>query len=62
MSIKLYSFWNKKKEWQDEYRFKCADNTYKYVLDRVLLKDENSEVRMIGAIQDITKQKKKNSG
>ncbi|MFB0911504.1 MAG: PAS domain-containing protein, partial [Flavobacterium sp.] len=44
----------------DEYRFKCADNSYKYVLDRgFLLKDENGKaVRMIGAIQDITKQKK----
>jgi PAS domain S-box-containing protein len=60
MSIKLYSFLEQKTEkWQDEYRFKCADNTYKYVLDRgFLLKDENNKaVRMIGAIQDITKQK-----
>jgi PAS domain S-box-containing protein len=60
MSIKLYSFLEQKTEkWQDEYRFKCADNTYKYVLDRgFLLKDENGKaVRMIGAIQDITKQK-----
>jgi len=60
MSIKLYSFIEQKTEkWQDEYRFKCADNTYKYVLDRgFLLKDENGKaVRMIGALQDITKQK-----
>ncbi len=60
MSIKLYSFIEQKTEkWQDEYRFKCADNTYKYVLDRgFLLKDENGKaIRMIGAIQDITKQK-----
>ena len=60
MSIKLYSFLEQKTEkWQDEYRFKCADNTYKYVLDRgFLLQDENGKaVRMIGAIQDITKQK-----
>lgn len=60
MSIKLYSFIEQKTEkWQDEYRFKCADNSYKYVLDRgFLLKDENGKaVRMIGAIQDITKQK-----
>jgi hypothetical protein len=35
MSIKLYSFLEQKTEkWQDEYRFKCADHTYKYVLDR----------------------------
>ncbi|WP_418263460.1 PAS domain-containing sensor histidine kinase [Flavobacterium faecale] len=60
MSIKLYSFIEQKIEnWQDEYRFKCADNTYKYVLDRgFLLKDENGKaIRMIGAIQDITKRK-----
>jgi PAS domain S-box-containing protein len=60
MSIKLYSFLEQKTEkWQDKYRFKCADNTYKYVLDRgFILKDENGKaVRMIGAIQDVTKQK-----
>jgi PAS domain S-box-containing protein len=60
MSIKLYSFIEQKTEkWQDQYRFKCSDNTYKYVLDRgFILKDENGKaIRMIGAIQDITKQK-----
>jgi PAS domain S-box-containing protein len=60
MSIKLYSFIEQKTEkWQDQYRFKCADGTYKYVLDRgFILKDETGKsVRMIGAIQDITKQK-----
>jgi len=60
MSIKLYSFIEQKTEkWQDQYRFKCADGTYKYVLDRgFILKDEEGKVvRMIGAIQDITKQK-----
>lgn len=60
MSIKLYSFIEQKTEkWQDQYRFRCADNSYKYVLDRgFLLKDEDGKaIRMIGAIQDITKQK-----
>lgn len=60
MSIKLYSFIEQKTEkWQDQYRFKCSDGTYKYVLDRgFILKDEEGKVvRMIGAIQDITKQK-----
>ncbi len=60
MSIKLYSFIEQKTEkWQDEYRFRCADGSYKYVLDRgFLLKDENGKaIRMIGALQDITKQK-----
>lgn len=60
MSIKLYSFIEQKTDnWQDQYRFRCADNTYKYVLDRgFLLKDDSGKaIRMIGAIQDITKQK-----
>jgi PAS domain-containing protein len=45
----LYSFSRAKKQrWQDEYRFKCADNTYKYVLNRGSTKDENGKaVRMI---------------
>jgi len=60
MSVKLYSFIERKTQnWQDQYRFRCADGSYKYVLDRgFLLKDENGKgIRMIGAIQDITKQK-----
>ncbi|MBC7848075.1 MAG: PAS domain-containing protein [Flavobacterium sp.] len=60
MSIKLYSFIEQKTEkWQDQYRFRCADGSYKYVLDRgFILKDANGKsIRMIGAIQDITKQK-----
>ena len=60
MSIRLYSFIEQKTDkWQDTYRFKCADGTYKYVLDRgFLIKDENGKsMRMIGAIQDISKQK-----
>lgn len=60
MSVKLYSFLEQKTErWQDEYRFKCADGSYKYVFDRgfLLFDNEGKAVRMIGAIQDITKQK-----
>ena len=60
MSVKLYSFIEQKTEkWQDEYRFKCADGTYKYVFDRgFLVTDEDGNaIRMIGAIQDVTKQK-----
>ncbi|MEM0541906.1 PAS domain-containing protein [Flavobacterium sp. j3] len=60
MSVKLYSFLEQKTEkWQDEYQFQCADGSYKYVLDRgFLMKDSDGKpIRMIGAIQDITKQK-----
>ena len=60
MSVKLYSFLEQKTErWQDEYRFQCADGSYKFVYDRgFLVKDETGKsIRMIGAIQDITKQK-----
>ncbi len=44
---------------QIEYRFRCADGTYKYIFDRgFLIKNEKGEpIRMIGAMQDITKQK-----
>ena len=60
MSVKLYSFLEQKTEkWQDEYRFQCADGSYKYVFDRgFLVKDADGKpIRMIGAIQDVTKQK-----
>ncbi|HEX8270202.1 MAG TPA: PAS domain S-box protein [Flavobacterium sp.] len=60
MSVKLYSFLEQKTEkWQDEYRFACADGSYKYVFDRgFLVKDANGKaIRMIGAMQDVTKQK-----
>lgn len=47
-----------KTRWKAEYRFRSADGTYRYVLDRsFLIYNENSEpVKMIGAIQDITEQ------
>lgn len=60
MSVKLYSFIEQKTEkWQDYYRFMCADGTYKYVFDRgfLVMDEDRTVVRMIGAIQDITKQK-----
>ena len=43
--------------WQEEYRFRRADGTWAYVFDRgYLLRDEAGQpVRMIGAMQDITK-------
>ena len=60
MSVKVYSYIEQKTEkWQDYYRFLCADGTYKYVYDRgFLVKDgANNIVRVIGAMQDITKLK-----
>lgn len=60
MSVKLYSFLEQKLEkWQDEYRFKCKDGSYKYILDRgfLVIDTNNQATRMIGAMQDISKQK-----
>lgn len=50
------AFANKKKVLVEEYRFRCADGTYKYIYDRayVFYNEENKPVRMIGAMQDIS--------
>lgn len=41
--------------WSDEYRFRCQDGTYTFVMDRgTILRDgEGKPVRMIGAMTDI---------
>lgn len=60
MSVRLYSFLDYKTDkWQDEYRFQCADGSYKYVIDKgFLVKNKDGKiVRMIGSIQDVSKQK-----
>src|SRR5690606_9830855 len=43
-----------------EYRFRCADGSYKYTLDRAFLMYDKAgkPVRMIGAMQDISEQVK----
>lgn len=43
-----------------EYRFKCADGSYKYILDRsyLILDEEKNPLRIIGSMQDITERKK----
>lgn len=41
--------------WEDEYRFKCADGTYKHIHDRGFIVYENGlPVKMIGSLQDVT--------
>jgi two-component system sensor histidine kinase/response regulator len=46
--------------WVDEYRFRCADGSYKDVYDRgyVLRDVDGQAVRMIGAMLDITARKR----
>jgi len=45
--------------WHDEYRFRCADGSYKYLSDKgyIIYKD-GIAVRAIGAIQDLTEKRK----
>ena len=45
---------------EDEYRFLCADGSYKYVFDRsfLVLDYKGNPVRMIGAMQDVTERKR----
>lgn len=46
--------------WQADYRFRCADGTYKYVNDRgfILYDDKQRATRIIGAMQDVTRERK----
>ena len=45
--------------WQDEYRFRCKDGSYKMVFDRgFIIRDaEGNPQRLIGAMQDVTEQR-----
>ncbi len=45
--------------WKDEYRFLCADGTFKYVLDRgfMVFDEDGISVRIIGSMQDISQRK-----
>ena len=53
-------FSNQKKLLNIEYRFKCADGNYKYILDRsyVISDAEGKPSRIIGSVQDITERRK----
>lgn len=45
--------------WHDEYRFRCADGSYRYLSDKgYILYQNGNAVRAIGAIQDLTEKMK----
>jgi diguanylate cyclase (GGDEF)-like protein/PAS domain S-box-containing protein len=48
-----------KSNWQDEYRFKRADGTFAFVIDRgYVVYDENAKpFRMLGSMMDVTERK-----
>jgi two-component system, NarL family, sensor histidine kinase UhpB len=54
-----YHLENKLQNWQDEYRFRSADGSYRYVYDRgfILFDKDNKPYRMIGAMTDMTEKR-----
>lgn len=50
---------DKVERWQDEYRFCCADGSYRYIQDRgfMVFDEKGVSTRMIGSMQDISKRK-----
>ncbi len=60
VKYKLNSYVEKGLErWDDEYRFECADGSFKFFYDSgVILYKAGKAVRIIGAIKDLTEQKK----
>ena len=51
----IYYINNRQQNWQDEYRFRCADGSYKYVFNRgFILYNSAGPYRIIGAMQDVT--------
>ncbi|SKA10348.1 PAS domain S-box-containing protein [Chitinophaga eiseniae] len=45
---------NRNSSWSQQYRFRCSDGTFKYVVDRAFIIYENDQpTRMIGIVQDI---------
>lgn len=51
---------SRRTHWQQEYRFRCSDGSYKTILDRaIVIRDANGmAVRVIGAMQDVTEQRR----
>jgi PAS domain S-box-containing protein len=46
---------NNSQSWEEGYRFKCADGTYKHMRDKGFIVYENGlPVKMIGSLQDVT--------
>ncbi|HUS03795.1 MAG TPA: PAS domain S-box protein, partial [Chitinophagaceae bacterium] len=52
----VYHVKNSIQNWLDEYRFRCADGSYKYVFNRgfILFDNNKKPYRIIGAMQDVT--------
>jgi PAS domain S-box-containing protein len=50
----------KNERWQDEYLFECADGSYRIILDKgfIIRAETGRAIRMIGAMQDITEQRR----
>ncbi|MDZ7689595.1 MAG: PAS domain S-box protein [Balneolaceae bacterium] len=50
---------NRTERFQMEYRFQCADGTYKDIYDRAFIVNDDigTPIRIIGAMQDVTEQK-----
>jgi len=53
------AFTNGSQTIQLEYRYRCADQSYKHISDRafIVYDTDGTPIRMIGAMQDITKEK-----
>lgn len=46
---------NHRLSWEDQYRFKCADGTYKHIRDKGYIVYENGlPVKMIGSLHDVS--------
>lgn len=50
---------NRIARWKEEYRFRCANGSYKFVLDRgfMIFNEQGHSIRMICSMQDISQRK-----